>query len=72
MLCAENEVDQFGEVMKEYFDLGHAELVPSGKLNLHTSDLFLSTDVCCPQSSTTTKIHAVFDVSMKSASGVSR
>ena len=36
---AKNQFDQFDEVM-EYFDLGHAELVPLGELNLPTSDVF--------------------------------
>ena len=70
MLRAKNQFNQFGEVMKEYLDLGHAELVPPGKLNLPTSDVFyLPMHAVHKQSSMTTKIRAVFDASMKSASG---
>ena len=50
--------------MQEYLDLGHAELIPPKRMNvpMHTVH---------KQTSTTTKIRAVFDASMKSASGVS-
>ena len=71
-LRAKNQFDKFGEVMKEYFDLGHAELVPPEELNLPTSAVFyLPMHAVHKQSSMTTKIRAVFDASMKSASGVS-
>ena len=71
-LRAKNQFDQFGDVMKEYFHLEHAELVPPGELNLPTSDVFyLPMHAVHKQSSMTTKIRAVFDASMKSASGVS-
>jgi hypothetical protein len=70
-LRAKNQFDQFGEVMKEYFDVGHAELVPPGELNLPTSDVFyLPMHTVHKQSSTTTKVRVVFDASMKSASGI--
>lgn len=39
-LCAKNQFDQFDEIIKEYFDLGHAELVPSKELNLPISPTF--------------------------------
>ena len=72
MLHAKNQFDQFSKVMKEYFNLGHAELVPAGELNLPTSDVFyLLMHAVHKQSSTTTKVRAVFDASIKSASGVS-
>ena len=58
--------------MKEYFDLGHVELVPPRELNLPLPSVFnLPMHAVHKQSSTTTKIHGVFDASMKSASGVS-
>lgn len=61
--------DQFDEVMREYFDLGH---VPPEDLNIPTSEVFyLPVHAVHKQASTTMKIHAVFDASMKSASGVS-
>ena len=71
-LHAKNQFDEFNEVMKEYFDLGHAELVPPGDLNKSTQDVYyLPMHAVRKESSTTTKIRAVFDASMKSMSGVS-
>ena len=71
-LRARNQFDQFGDVIKEYFDVGHAELVPPEDMNLPASEVFyLPMHAVHKQSSTTTKIRAVFDASMKSASGVS-
>lgn len=71
-LRAKNEFIQFSEVMKEYFDLGHAEPVPPEDLNAPTSNVFyLPMHAVHKQSSTTTKIRAVFDALMKSASGMS-
>lgn len=71
-LHAKNHFDQFNEVMREYFDLGHAESVPPEDLEVPTSEVFyLPMHAVHKQSSTTTKIRAVFDASMKSSSGVS-
>ena len=67
--------DQFGEfnnVIKEYFDIGHAEILPQGDLNKSTPDVYhLPMHAAWKESSTTTKVEAVFDASMKSMSGVS-
>lgn len=57
--------------MKENLDLGHAELVPPEDMNAPTSEVYLPMHTVHKQSSTTTKICAVFDASMKSALGVS-
>ena len=58
--------------MKEYFDLGHAEPVPPQDLNKSTCEVYyLPMHAVYKESSTTTKICAVFDASMKSMSGVS-
>ena len=58
--------------MREYIDLGHAESVPPEKMNEPTNNVFyLPMHAVHKQSSTTTKIRAVFDASMKSVSGVS-
>ena len=66
------QFDQFNEVMQEYFDLGQAELVLREYVNAPTSEVFyLPMYAVHKQSSTTTRIRAVFDASMKSASGVS-
>lgn len=59
-------------MIQEYFDLGHAEPVPLQALNKPPEDVFyLPMHVVRNESSTTTKIHAVFDASVKAASGVS-
>ena len=71
-LHAKKQFEQFSEVMNEYFDLGHAELVTPEDLNVPTSeDFYLPMHAVHKQSSSTANIRAVFDASMKSASGVS-
>ena len=58
--------------MQEYFDLGHAEPVPTADLEKPEKDVFyLPMHAVNKESSTTTKIRAVFDASAKSSSGVS-
>lgn len=60
---------QFGEVdcvMREYFELGHAEEVPLNDLNKPESSLPMH--VVYKSSSTTTKVRAVFDASARSIS----
>ena len=66
------QFEQFSEVINEYFILGHAELVTPEELNVPSSEVFyLPMHAVHKQSSSTTKICAVFDASTKSASGVS-
>ena len=58
--------------MNDYLNLGHAEVVPHVDLNKPPSEVFyLPMHAVRKESSTTTKIRAVFDASMKTASGVS-
>jgi hypothetical protein len=58
--------------MREYMELGHAELVTSKDVEKPESQVFyLPMHAVYKSSSTTTKIRAVFDASAKSASGVS-
>ena len=60
------------EVIQEYFELGHAEIVPIADLNKPTSQIFyLPIHVVEKESSVTTKVRAVFDASAKSASNIS-
>ena len=67
-----NEFSTFDGVMQEYFDLGHAEPVPTADLEKPEKDVFyLPMHAVNKESSTTTKIRAVFDASAKSSSGVS-
>ena len=60
--------------MREYVDLGYAELVPSKDMEKPESQVFylpMPMHAVYKSLSTTTKIRAVFDASAKSASGVS-
>lgn len=59
-------------VMQEYIDMGHAETVPLGDLDKPEHEVFyLPMHAVYKNSSTTTKIRAVFDASAKSSSGMS-
>ena len=70
-LHAKGQFNEFSTIMQEYFDLGHAEPVPPQDMHAPTSQVFyFPMHAVHKQSSTTTKIRAVFDASMKSASGV--
>ena len=66
---------QFAEVdsvIQEYFDLRHAEEVPTKDLEKSVAEVFyLPIHAVYKQSSTTTKVRAVFDASAKSSSGIS-
>ena len=71
-LHAKNQFDEFGSVMREYLDMGHAEQVPPSDLEKPQHQVFyLPMHAVRKDSSTTTKIRAVFDASAKSSSGVS-
>ena len=63
---------EFSAVMEEYFQLGHAEPVPPNDLQKSPKDCFyLPMHAVRKEHSTTSKVRVVFDVSAKSASGVS-
>ena len=67
-----NEFSAFNDVMQEYFNMQHAELVPTADLEQPKTELFyLPMHAVKKESITTTKIRAVFDASAKSSSGVS-
>ena len=71
-LTAKNRFSEVDDVVREYFDLEHAEVVPEADLNKPVSQTFyLPIHAVYKQSSTTTKIRAVFDASAKSSTGVS-
>ena len=59
-------------VIDEYFEKGHAELVPSADLEKPPQSVYyLPIHVVVKESSTTSKVRAVFDASAKTSSGVS-
>ena len=63
---------ELDKVIQEYFSLGHAEPVPSGDLEKPVEETFyMPVRAVYKESSTTTKVRAVFDASAKSATGVS-
>ena len=71
-LKRKNQHQQFTAVMQEYLDLGHAEIVPNKDLMKPEAEVFyLPLHVVHKESSTTTKVRAVFDASAKTESGVS-
>ena len=60
------------KVMQEYFDQQHAEEVPPEDLNKPQDQVFyMPMHVVCKESSTTTKVRAVFDASAATSTGVS-
>ena len=71
-LYTKGQFADFNAVMKEYFEMGHAERVPLIDLQKPYQDTFyLPMHAVRKESSSTTKIRAVFDASAKSSTGVS-
>ncbi len=67
-----NKFQELSDVVEEYFEMGHAEPVPEADLNKPCKDVFyLPMHAVVKESSTTTKVRAVFDASAKSSTGVS-
>ena len=63
---------QFNDVMSEYFEIGRAEPIPVTDLNKPPSQVcYLPMHIVQKESSSTTKIRAVFDASAKSSTGIS-
>ena len=71
-LHLKGQFPEFKVVIDEYFDSGHAEPVPEADLEKSPHSVFyLPMHAVRKDSSTTTKIRAVFDASAKTSSGVS-
>lgn len=71
-LNLKNQFKKVDTVVQEYFDLGHAEVVPNEDMGMDPAKVFyLPMHVVYKSSSTTTKVRAVFDASAKSSTGVS-
>ena len=71
-LNARGRFQEFNIVMQEYFDLGHAEPIPTSDLEKQLNETFyMPMHAVYKASSTTTKVRAVFNASAKSSTGVS-
>ena len=71
-LHSKGQFEDFNAVMTEYFEMGHAEAVPAIDLKKPTQEVFyLPMHSVRKESSTTTKLRAVFDASAKSSTGTS-
>ena len=67
-----NRFSKVDDMVKEYFDIEHAEVVPEADLNKPVSQTFyLPIHAVYEQSSSTTKVRAVFDASAKLSTGKS-
>ena len=66
------QFQEFCDVIEEYFKMGHAEPVPDVDLDKPQQSVFyLPMHAVRKESSTTTKVRAVFDASAKSSTGIS-
>ena len=70
-LHSKNKFQELNAVMKEYMELDHAEVVPVSDLYRdHQSVYYLPVHAVKKESSTTTKLRAVFDASAKTSTDV--
>ena len=71
-LHSKKQFSELSVVMGEYFDQNHAELVPTADLENPVHKVFyLPLQVVRKESSSTTKLRAVFDASAASSTGIS-
>ena len=71
-LRAKGLFKEFDDVMRTYLDMGHAEAVPEQDVEKPPEEvLYLQIHLVRKESSTTTKLRAVFDASAKSSTSVS-
>ena len=69
-LSAKEKLQAFSVVVREYLDLGHAHIIPKNEIHLQPY-CYLPVHGVLKDSSTTTKVRAVFDASARSSSGSS-
>lgn len=71
-LRAKGQFQELETTMQEYFDIGHAEPVPEADMYKPPESVFyLPMHTVRKESSTTTRVSAVFDASAKLSSGIS-
>ena len=71
-LLSKGSFPEFKTVIDEYFSMGHVEAVPESDMNKPPHRVFyLPIQAVVKESSTTSKIRAVFDASAKSSTGIS-
>eukprot|EP00731_Ephydatia_muelleri_P025917 Em0018g17a len=71
-LLSKGSFPEFRAVINEYFSMGHAEAVPKSDMNKPPQRVFyLPIQAVVKESSTISKIRAVFDASAKSSTGTS-
>ena len=68
-LRAKGQFDEFAQVMNEYFELKHAEVVPGETMSKTFHDIYYMPMHAVRKSSTTTKIRIVFDASAETSTG---
>ena len=68
-LKAKGQFEEFAQVMNEYFELDHAELVPRESMSKPSNDSYYMPMHAVRKSSTTTKIRIVFDASARTSTG---
>ncbi len=69
-LSAKGKLEAFNVVLREYVDLGHAQIIPRHELSIRPH-YYLPVHGIFKASSTTTKCRAVFDASAVSSTGTS-
>ncbi len=67
---SKNNLKDFNAVIQEYLDLGHAHIIPKNELH-RQPHFYLPIHGVFKESSSTTKLRAVFDASVKSSTGTS-
>ena len=66
-MYAKAQFEEFADCINEYFELGHAELVPASEVLKPHEETY----AVHKESSTTRKLREVFDASAKTGSGAS-